>query len=133
MWNQILRLFQKGNLNWKHTYEWRYNLKLLKWLHIKSTFFIMLTRGSCTKMDEFSLNIWVSTSVWESLLNTKNVHCLSSWCMSLTWASLACDEKSSFWWFSIVFLCFKHANVWASMCWLVKICNIMLFINVLTV
>ena len=41
-------------------------------------------------------SFWVSTSVWESLLNAKNVHFFPYFYMSLAWASHAHDEKSMF-------------------------------------
>ena len=53
----------------------------------KSSVFIMLTRGSRTKMTKLTWNcwgatsFWVSTSVWESLVNAKKLHFSSCSCV----------------------------------------------------
>ena len=68
----------------------------------KNALFIMLMRGSRTKMTKFTWNcweatsFWVSPSVWESLLKAKKLHFSSCSCVSLTWVSRAYDEKSTF-------------------------------------
>ena len=75
--------------------------------------FIMLMRDSCVKTFDFKQNLsgatsfWVSNSVWESLLNVKNIHFCSSFYVSLTWISCTHDEKSIFWWFSSIFYRFR--------------------------
>ena len=62
----------------------------------------MLTSDSRTKMTKFLQNcwgatsFWLSTSVWESLLNAKEFYFSSCFCMNLTWASHTHEEKSMF-------------------------------------
>ena len=62
----------------------------------------MLTSDSQTKMTKFLQNcwgatsFWLSTSVWESLLNAKEFYFSSCFCMNLTWASHTHEEKSMF-------------------------------------
>ena len=56
---------------------------------LKTVFFIIVTKGLCGKLVEFTLNLsgatrfWVSTSVWESLLNAKKLHFSSYFCLML--------------------------------------------------
>ena len=62
---------------------------------------------------------WVSTSIWESLLDAKKFHFSPCFYVSLTWASCAYDEKSTF---LIIFKCFSlFSTMWthaqACICW----------------
>ena len=68
-------------------------------------------------------SFWVSTSVWESLLNAKKLHFSSCSCVSLMWVSRAYDEKSTFLVILSVFIVFDHVNACASLRLLVEIHN----------
>ena len=95
--NAYLRMRSHGRKQWKMFENYQ-----------KSTFFIVRTRDSNKAQARTSWNcwgatsFWVSTSVWESLLNTKKLNFSSCPCMSLMWVSRAYDEKITF------LIIFKH-------------------------
>ena len=74
-------------------------------------FFIIVMRGLCAKLVEFTRNLpgatsfCVSTSIWESLLSTKKLHFSSYFYVSLAWAFHTHDVKSMF---LIILECFYH-------------------------
>ena len=74
-----------------------------QWFQLLS---IMPMRGSCIKTSDFTWNLsgatsfWMSTSVWESLLNAKNVNFCSCSYVSLTWVSRKKMKKYVFDYFS---------------------------------
>ena len=85
---------------------------------------LIVTRGPCAKLVEITLNLsgvtsfWVSTSIWESLLNAKKLHFSSYFYVGLTWASRTHEEI-----LEPFFIIFDHANTCASIPSLVEIHN----------
>ena len=64
------------------------------------------------KMLENFQKIWVSTSIWESPLNTKKLHFSSCSCVSLMCLSCVPWKKYFFDHFQGVFIVFDHVNAW---------------------
>ena len=101
-----------------HAFTWSKTRKNTQKI-FKKYFFIVRMRDSrkahatwnCWGANSF----WVSTSVWESLLNAKKLHFSSCSCVSLTWVSRTYNEKSTFLNFQAFFIVFDHVNACASM------------------
>ena len=93
-------------------------LKIIK--KLKSVFFIMISRGSRSKMTKFTWNcwgatsFWVSTSIWEPLLNAKKCIHVLAWALR---ESLVRTMKKYF------LIIFNHVNACVSMRLLVEIHN----------
>ena len=113
---------------------WVYSLRrqpLSSWNHINQILYVVnfdqLTHAN--QNSPGATSFWVSTGIWESLLNAKNADFSSCCGMSLTWASHVHDEKSTF---LTIFECFSlfstiQTHAQACVCWLKYTTVVVLF------